>query len=106
MPSVAANEVGADAYIIDVREDDEWRAGHVAGSRHLPMMDIPARLHEVPQDGDVVVACRSGQRSGQVVAYLVAHGWENVRNLDGGLLDWAVAGRPLVSEDRSAPHVA
>jgi rhodanese-related sulfurtransferase len=92
-------DVSEDAYLLDVREHDEWAAGHAPGAHHVPMMEIPARLAEVPMDGDVVVVCRSGGRSGQVVAYLQRNGWDNVSNLAGGMEDWAAAGRPLVSED-------
>lgn len=98
-------EVGDGAYLLDVREEDEWVAGHAPGAHHLPMMEIPARLSEVPQDGQVVVVCRVGVRSAQVVAYLRGHGWDNVVNLDGGLQDWAAAGRRLVSEDGQPARV-
>lgn len=96
---MAAADVGDGAYLLDVREEDEWAAGHAPDAHHLPMMQIPARLSEVPQDGEVVVVCRVGARSAQVVAYLRGHGWDNVVNLDGGMRDWAAAGRRLVSED-------
>ena len=102
---MAAADVPAGAYLLDVREDEEWVAGHPPGAHHLPMMQIPARLAEVPTTGEVVVACRVGARSAQVVAYLLGNGWDNVRNLDGGLVAWAGAGRPLVSEDGCAPEV-
>lgn len=102
---IDAAQVPAEAYLLDVREPDEWAAGHAPDAVHLPMMDIPARMEEVPRDGDVVVVCRSGGRSGQVVAYLRHHGFENVVNLDGGMLDWAAAGKPLVSEDGQSPRV-
>ena len=69
------------------------------------MMEVPARLAEVPQDADVVVVCRMGGRSGQVVPTCGSNGWDNVRNLDGGMQDWAAAGRPLVSEDGQPPRV-
>ena len=106
VPAVSAAEVESDAYLLDVREADEWVAGHAPGAHHIPMMEIPSRLDEVPEVGDVVVVCRVGARSAQVVAYLRAGGRENVRNLDGGLIAWTVAGRPLVSEDGRAPEVA
>jgi rhodanese-related sulfurtransferase len=95
-----------EAYLLDVREDEEWAAGHAPGAHHVPMMQIPARLEEVPQDRDVVVVCRVGGRSAQVVAYLQAAGRDNVINLDGGMVAWARAGRPMISEDGGAPQVA
>jgi rhodanese-related sulfurtransferase len=105
VPSVRAEDVPADAYLLDVREDDEWVAGHAPGAHHLPMMDVPARMAEIPADGDVVVVCRMGGRSAQVTAYLVNQGWDNVRNLDGGMEDWSARGRPVVSEDGTPPRV-
>jgi rhodanese-related sulfurtransferase len=106
VPGVPAAEVPTGAYLLDVREPEEWAAGHPPGAHHVPMMEIPVRLDEIPTDGDVVVACRVGARSAHVVAYLLAGGRENVRNLEGGLVAWAAAGRPLVSEDGRAPGVA
>lgn len=105
IPGVRADDVAAEAYLIDVRDDDEWTAGHAPDARHLPMMDVPGHLEHVPTEGDVVIVCRSGNRSGHVVAFLRQRGWDNVRNLDGGMIDWVAAGRPLVSEDGSAPRV-
>lgn len=98
-------EVPATAYLLDVREPDEWAAGHAPGSYHLPMSQLPARLDEVPAERDVVVVCRVGARSAHVVAYLRANGFENVANLDGGLAEWAAVGKPLVSEDGRAGRV-
>ena len=69
------------------------------------MMDLPARIEEIPADGDVVVVCRSGSRSAQVVGYLVHNGWTNVRNLSDGMLGWAMSGRPMVSEDGRDPEI-
>ena len=96
---MTASQVDDDAYLLDVREPDEWDAGHAPGAHHVPMMEIPARMAEIPEDRDVVVVCRSGGRSGQVVSYLTGNGWDNVRNLDGGMQAWAAAGRELVSEN-------
>ncbi|HEX5596109.1 MAG TPA: rhodanese-like domain-containing protein [Micromonosporaceae bacterium] len=105
VPSVTVPEIPHNAYLLDVREDDEWRAGHAPDARHLPMMEVPARLDEIPAEGDVVVVCRTGRRSGQVVSYLRDRGWDNVQNLTGGMADWAAAGRPLVSDDGQPARV-
>jgi rhodanese-related sulfurtransferase len=83
--------------VLDVREPVEWQHGHVEGSLHVPMMDLPARVDELPADGQVLVVCKVGGRSAQVVQFLQARGIDAV-NLAGGLLDWHAAGRPLVSD--------
>ena len=62
-------------------------------------------MAEVPADSDVVVVCRSGGRSAQVVSYLIGHGWDNVRNLDGGMQSWAAEGRPIISENGQPAQV-
>jgi rhodanese-related sulfurtransferase len=89
--------------VLDVREPVEWAYGHVAGSVHIPMAEVPARLEEVP-DGQVLVVCKVGARSARVAGYLVQQGRDAV-NLDGGLLDWEAAGRALVSDTGQSPVV-
>ncbi len=89
--------------VLDVREPVEWAHGHVEGSVHIPMGEIPMRLDEVP-DGQVLVVCKVGARSARVAGYLVQQGRDAV-NLDGGLLDWEAAGRALVSETGQPPQV-
>jgi rhodanese-related sulfurtransferase len=93
----------AGLHVLDVREDDEWRAGHVEGATHIPLREVPARLDEVPE-GQTLVVCKVGGRSAQAVAYLGGLG-HDVVNLDGGMLDWAAAGRPMVSEAAGPPQV-
>ncbi|OLB80097.1 MAG: sulfurtransferase [Actinobacteria bacterium 13_2_20CM_2_71_6] len=105
IPAVRAREIGDDVYLVDVREDDEWQAGHAPGAVHLPMMELPGRLGEIPEQGDVLVVCRSGHRSAEVVGYLLGRGFGHVRNVSDGMLGWAAAGRPLVSEDGDVPTV-
>jgi rhodanese-related sulfurtransferase len=105
VPSVIPTGVSPEAYLLDVREPDEWAAGHAPGAHHVPMMEVPARMAEVPADAEVVVVCRSGGRSGQVTSYLMGNGWDNVRNLDGGMQSWAAAGRDMVSENGQPAHV-
>jgi rhodanese-related sulfurtransferase len=105
VPTLSASDVADDAFLLDVREREEWTAGHVAGSRHLPMSELPARVHEVPADRDVVVVCRSGARSARVVQFLRHQGGDRVHNLGGGLIDWVSAGRSLVTDDGAPPRV-
>ena len=82
--------------VLDVREDDEWSAGHIDGAVHIPLMELPQRLDELPTDDQLLVVCHVGARSAQAVQYLLAQGRDAV-NLDGGLLEWHAAGRELVS---------
>lgn len=105
VPQVPAAEVPDDVVLLDVREDDEWDAGHAPVAVHVPMNQVPARLAEVPDADPVHVICRSGARSAQVTAYLNANGRRAV-NVDGGMQGWAAAGRGMVAAtEGAAPQV-
>ncbi|GGT20911.1 rhodanese-like domain-containing protein [Streptomyces purpureus] len=108
LPSVDAASVPADGLVLDVREDDEWAAGHVEGALHVPMSDFVARFGEVTEavaDGRRAhVMCRVGGRSAQVTQYLVQQGIDAV-NIDGGMLAWEGAGRPMVAADGKQAYV-
>ncbi|MGN6132499.1 MAG: rhodanese-like domain-containing protein [Nocardioidaceae bacterium] len=90
-------------HVLDVREHVEWVHGHIEGAVHIPLSELPERLEEVPAEQTLVV-CKVGGRSARAVAWLRAQGREVV-NLDGGMLEWADAGRAMVSETGAAPHV-
>ncbi|MEU8528403.1 MULTISPECIES: rhodanese-like domain-containing protein [Streptomyces] len=108
LPSVDVASVPADALVVDVREDDEWAAGHVEGALHVPMSDFVARFGEVTEavaEGRrAYVMCRVGGRSAQVTQYLVQQGIDAV-NVDGGMLAWDGANRPMVSDAGGAAYV-
>ena len=108
LPSVEAAQVPADGFLLDVREDDEWAAGHAEGALHIPLGEFLSRYEEftraVPEGKRVHVVCRVGGRSAQVTQYLVRQGVDAV-NVTGGMLAWQAAGRPLVSEDGQPPRV-
>ena len=78
VPEVGVAELPADAVLIDVREDDEWQAGHAPDAAHLPMSRFVERLDELPDADPLYVICRSGGRSGRVVAYLNQQGRRSV----------------------------
>jgi rhodanese-related sulfurtransferase len=105
LPSVTAAAVPGDGYLLDVREDDEWVAGHAPDAVHIPLSELSARAQEVPNDRDVYVICRSGARSAQAVAAFNNAGW-SASNVDGGMHAWEAAGRPMVSESGADPYVA
>ncbi|MGH8866903.1 MAG: rhodanese-like domain-containing protein [Actinomycetes bacterium] len=104
VPQVDVSALPAGAWLLDVREPEEWLAGHAEQALHVPMGQLPQRLDEVPADRQVVVVCRSGSRSAQVTAWLTAQGWDAV-NLDGGMHAWEHAGLPMVSETGAPPAV-
>jgi rhodanese-related sulfurtransferase len=108
LPAVDATVVPSDGFLLDVREDDEWAAGHAEGALHLPMGQVVARYGELTEavaDGRRVhVVCRVGGRSAQVAQYLIAQGLDAV-NVDGGMLGWEAAGRPLVADAGDQPFV-
>lgn len=96
-----------DIVLLDVREDDEWTAGHAPEAVHVPMGQVSQRLDEIAAavpDRPVHVVCRSGGRSARITAYLAGIGLEAV-NVDGGMQAWSGAGRPLVAEASAPPTV-
>jgi rhodanese-related sulfurtransferase len=105
VPEVAAGSVPDGAWLLDVREPDEWAAGHAPDARHIPLGQLGNRANEVPQDQDVYVICRSGNRSGRAAQALNGAGWRAF-NVAGGMQDWAAAGLPMVSESGADPFVA
>lgn len=89
--------------VLDVREPVEWQHGHIEGAVHIPLSLLPARVGELPA-AQTLVVCKVGGRSAQAVMWLQQQGHDAV-NLDGGMLDWAGAGRPMVSETGQDPQV-
>ena len=99
--AIGVNDLPPGAVLLDVREDDEWTAGHAPEARHLPMSQLTGRLDEVPAVDPLYVICRSGSRSARVVAFLSQQGVSAV-NVAGGMQSWAAAGRPMVAERAGA----
>ncbi|MEK5476289.1 rhodanese-like domain-containing protein [Paenibacillus sp. FSL R5-0407] len=73
--------------LLDVREQDEWNEGHVAGAKHIPLGQLDMRLDELDPDHEFIVICRSGNRSGMACELLSKKGLKVV-NMTGGLLAW------------------
>ncbi|TIC83000.1 rhodanese-like domain-containing protein [Nocardioides sp. GY 10127] len=93
-----------DLTVLDVREFSEWEAGHAPGALHIPLGVLPVRLQDLPE-GRMLVVCKVGGRSAQATMYLGQQGYDVV-NLEGGMEDWAGAGRPLVTDSGDSPFVA
>ncbi|MBP7998391.1 MAG: rhodanese-like domain-containing protein [Chloroflexi bacterium] len=81
--------------VFDVREQSEYDEGHIPGVILIPMGEVPNRLSEIPTDQTVILTCRSGNRSGQVTEFLREQGYDNVHNMEGGIIAWSEAGLPV-----------
>jgi len=105
VPEVLSTDLPAEAYLLDVREDDEWTAGHAPDAVHIRLGELGARAAEVPRDREVYVICRTGNRSAYATQALLGGGLHAI-NVADGMTGWAVAGRPMISEDGGEPYVA
>jgi adenylyltransferase/sulfurtransferase len=74
--------------LIDVRESDELEISRFPAYTHIPMSEITSRLAEIDPGSDLVIVCRTGNRSARVTAYLLQAGYPRVRNLAGGINEW------------------
>jgi molybdopterin/thiamine biosynthesis adenylyltransferase/rhodanese-related sulfurtransferase/molybdopterin converting factor small subunit len=94
VPEVTAEELkkqldrGENVFVLDVREPNEYQICKIAGSKLIPLGDLPARVGELDRDRDLVVHCKMGGRSAKAVALLQERGFTRVRNLKGGILAW------------------
>jgi len=87
--------LGPSACIVDVREPDEWAAGHIGHASLVPLATVPGSLDAFDAEPTYVV-CRSGGRSGQVCGFLSGQG-RTVVNVTGGMIAWAAAGFEVVT---------
>lgn len=85
------------AFILDVRQPEEWAQFHIPGSTLIPLGDLPARLNEVPKDREVVVVCRTGHRSAQGRDILLEAGYTQVTSMTGGITEWQAESQPVVT---------
>ena len=104
-PGTANALVEGGALLLDVRNDDEWEAGHAPAALHLPLGELSARHTELPTDRRIVVICRSGGRSAKATEALVGAGYGAV-NLAGGMQAWAAVGLPCVTDGGDPGTVA
>jgi rhodanese-related sulfurtransferase len=108
LPEASVPELPKDGLtVLDVREDNEWAAGHAPGALHIPLGDLPARVDELaklPDDRPIYVVCRSGGRSSRATAWLNASGYDAV-NVAGGMKSWHTEGRPVESDLGADPEI-
>src|SRR5664279_3905884 len=93
----ARSRIDTGAILVDVREPEEWAAGHAEGARHIPLAQLGQRQSELPVGQPVITVCRSGVRSARAATLLAGQG-ADASNLDAGMRAWAAAGLPVVTE--------
>lgn len=98
----AARAEAGEVVLLDVREEEEWLAGHAPQAVHAPLSRL--EIEALPRDRPIVAVCRSGNRSGKLTAALVPRGVDIV-NLVGGMGAWQAAGQPVVRDDGSPGQV-
>ena len=94
-----------DVQVLDVRYPNEWEAGRIDGTLHIPGDDLADRVDELDKDRPVVTVCRSGSRSQRAAEWLQGEGF-NAENLEGGMQAWAEAGLDFHAGDGSPGEVA
>lgn len=92
----AAEKRTAGAFILDVREPSEWEQGHIPEATLIPLGQLESRLNELPKDQEIVVVCRSGNRSATGRDILLQAGFPQVTSMAGGMNDWTAQGLPTV----------
>ncbi|MBT1635795.1 rhodanese-like domain-containing protein [Clavibacter michiganensis] len=100
-----ARTTTGESWLLDVREDDEWAAGHSAVAHHIPMGELQARVDELPADEHIAVVCRSGHRSSLATQALLRGGFA-ASNVTGGMQAWSEMGGDVVTDDGAPGRVA
>jgi rhodanese-related sulfurtransferase len=85
----------ADAFVLDVRTQEEWNEYHVPNTTLIPLDQLQARMSEIPRDKEIVVICRSGNRSQEGRDILLSGGFTQVTCMSGGLKEWSALGYPI-----------
>ena len=78
-----------DFILLDVRTDSEYYLSRIKGSIHIPMQLVPQKIDDLDKNKEIIVQCKSGKRSAKVCEFLLNNNFKNVKNLAGGILDWA-----------------
>jgi rhodanese-related sulfurtransferase len=88
-------ENGEQIVLVDCREQNEWDAGHIPGAVFIPLGEFPERKDELNPGATIIIQCRSGARSMRACQFLASEGYEDLANLEGGIIDWAQCGYPI-----------
>jgi rhodanese-related sulfurtransferase len=94
-PQDAYQKYNQGVFLLDVRTQQEWDEFHVPNTTLIPLDELPQRLDEVPAGQEIIVICRSGNRSQQERDILLDAGFDNMSSMSGGLKEWQALGYPL-----------
>lgn len=94
-PEQVAALQASGAFLVDVRESAEYRLGHVAGAKLIPLGQLSRSINQIPKERQIIVMCQSGMRSQQGANLLAESGYQ-VLNVSGGFVGWRRAGLPVV----------
>jgi rhodanese-related sulfurtransferase len=100
IPSISAAELNEKnkkanrPFLLDVRQPEEFREGHIAGAKLIPLGELRARMNELPKDREIVCICASGNRSSSAARQLTSAGY-NAINMKGGMFVWQRAALPI-----------
>jgi hydroxyacylglutathione hydrolase len=99
-PGDLAERIGTNGpVVLDVRDDGEWRDGHIPGSVHIPYQELSERLGELPRDREIATLCSGGKRSGLAASILQREGFERIVHVGGGgIPTWRREGHPLEAD--------
>lgn len=100
-PSEAMELLESNALLLDVRQENEWDAGHAPMASLISLGELPDHVDELPHDQLIICACRSGGRSLRAATFLQENGFDVV-NLTGGMLAWFAADLPFESDSGDA----
>lgn len=93
----AAKRYAEGTFMLDVRQPEEWEQIHIPGATLIPLGELQNRLGELPKDQEIVVYCRSGNRSKSGAEILAENGFSSVSSMAGGINEWSAAGHPTES---------
>jgi rhodanese-related sulfurtransferase len=93
----AKEKYDSGVFLLDVRQPEEWNEYHIPETTLIPLGELKSRVNELPKDKEIVVVCRSGNRSQEGRDILLSAGFEQVTSMAGGVKDWSAAGYPTVS---------
>lgn len=95
--AIVSRVLAGKAYLIDVRDPDEWKAGHASAAIHFPVTKLEkGEMPDLPKDAEIYTCCTAGGRAETAKGILIDKGFLNVKNL-GGLRDWKLAGGDVVT---------